>query len=510
MALSGNIAYLADGKNGLRIIDASNPQIPAPRGAFLTPMAAQAVDLNYAGLAYVADGDIYAVDVTDADHPLSWGSYITPGYCQELQVVNDYIYAVDSYNGLEILRKKDIEKPSIVVMNPTAGDSFTTISDSVSIAGVADDNRAVAVVSWSNDRGGNGMASGTNDWTATDIGLQPGKNVITVTAEDDTGNTEFDTLTVISNQPDRVAPTTVSILRQDASPSSQSIIHWTVTFDESVTGVDATDFVLTKSGAVDGGMVSDVSGEGATRMVTISTGMGDGTIRLDLKASGTGIIDMAGNAITGGFMAGETYTIDGTKPFVVSILRSAMSPTNSATIAFDVRFSEDVQEINLADFNFTASGVVGARLASISGGGGTYVVRMSTGSGDGSLRLGLRNSGTGISDTAGNVIATGFWSGESYVMDRTPPVITMYGLSPVEIEKNASYSDAGAKASDAVDGLITASIRTSGLPLKTDILGTRFVTYTATDSAGNSGQAVRIIQVTPPRTKVRRNWEIYR
>jgi hypothetical protein len=39
-------------------------------------------------------------------------------------------------------------------------------------------------VSWSNDRGGSGVATGTTSWSVTGITLQSGANVITVTARD--------------------------------------------------------------------------------------------------------------------------------------------------------------------------------------------------------------------------------------------------------------------------------------------------------------------------------------
>ena len=42
--------------------------------------------------------------------------------------------------------------------------------------------------------------------------------------------------------------------------------------------------------------------------------------------------------------------------------------------------------------------------------------------------------------------------------DGTPPVITLLGASPVTVVTGDGYSDAGATASDDVDGDITASI----------------------------------------------------
>src|SRR5439155_1260909 len=61
--------------------------------------------------------------------------------------------------------------------------------------GTASDNVGVTGVTWSNSRGGSGTAAGTTSWTAGDIALQLGSNVLTVTARDAAGNIGTATLT---------------------------------------------------------------------------------------------------------------------------------------------------------------------------------------------------------------------------------------------------------------------------------------------------------------------------
>ena len=51
-------------------------------------------------------------------------------------------------------------------------------------------------VTWVNDRGGSGTATGTTSWSVSGIVLLSGQNVLTVTARDAAGNTSTDTLTV--------------------------------------------------------------------------------------------------------------------------------------------------------------------------------------------------------------------------------------------------------------------------------------------------------------------------
>ena len=60
-------------------------------------------------------------------------------------------------------------------------------------------------VTWANDRGGSGTATGTTSWSAASVALLSGANVLTVTARDAAGNTSTDTLTVTYN-PDTTAP----------------------------------------------------------------------------------------------------------------------------------------------------------------------------------------------------------------------------------------------------------------------------------------------------------------
>ncbi len=54
----------------------------------------------------------------------------------------------------------------------------------------------VTQVTWTNDRGGSGSATGATAWAIPAVALQPGANVLTVTARDAAGNTSTDTLAV--------------------------------------------------------------------------------------------------------------------------------------------------------------------------------------------------------------------------------------------------------------------------------------------------------------------------
>ena len=79
--------------------------------------------------------------------------------------------------------------------------------------------------------------------------------------------------------------------------------------------------------------------------------------------------------------------------------------------------------------------------------------------------------------------------------DIAPPVITLTGEATVNVPSGAPYSDAGATATDNIDGDITP-VATSNV--NTAVVGTYTVTYNATDFAGNAADPVsRTVNVTP-------------
>ena len=90
----------------------------------------------------------------------------------------------------------DAQAPTVTITVPTSSATFATTSNSVTLGGTASDNVGVTQVTWTNDRGGSGTASGTTSWSQSGITLLSGTNVLTVTAQDAAGNTGTDTLTV--------------------------------------------------------------------------------------------------------------------------------------------------------------------------------------------------------------------------------------------------------------------------------------------------------------------------
>ncbi len=140
-------------------------------------------------------------------------------------------------------------------------------------------------------------------WDQTD-GSTGGTQVdITATG----GATAFSAASDIVHLIVNTQPKLQSIAATDASPTNAAHVHFTVTFTAPVTGVDASQFLLSTTGGITGASISDVSGSGSTYVVTVDTGTGDGGVVLNVK--GSGIHDLVGNSYTGGmFEAPATFS----------------------------------------------------------------------------------------------------------------------------------------------------------------------------------------------------------
>ena len=79
--------------------------------------------------------------------------------------------------------------------------------------------------------------------------------------------------------------------------------------------------------------------------------------------------------------------------------------------------------------------------------------------------------------------------------DVTPPVIEILGDNPVDITVGSEYTDAGATATDNIDGIIAATAIDGSDVIDTSTPDTFNVTYRATDAAGNQNTAIRTVNV---------------
>ena len=102
-----------------------------------------------------------------------------------------------------------------------------------------------------------------------------------------------------------------------------------------------------------------------------------------------------------------------------------------------------------------------------------------------------------VTDSAGNkatVVRNVVVKSGTIPPSNTPPVITLNGANPMNLNVGDTFTDPGATATDKEDGDLTAKIVTTGT-VDTSKAGTYQITYTVTDSAGNKATVVRNVVV---------------
>ncbi|TPE42501.1 LamG-like jellyroll fold domain-containing protein [Pontibacter mangrovi] len=215
------------------------------------------------------------------------------------------------------------QAPTVSITSPTANSSHT-LGQAVSISASASDPEGALEKVEFLVNGASVGQDATSPYSLSWTPASEGNYTLTATATDAAGSTATSepvavTVTAPSQEPpqDSNPPTVASINRQ--SPSGQSTtatsVTFRTTFSEPVTGVDASDFMTTTvsgnvSGSIASGALTSVGSQGTAFDVAVSGISGTGTLRLDLKGSGTAINDTAGNAIQGGYASGQTYIIE--------------------------------------------------------------------------------------------------------------------------------------------------------------------------------------------------------
>ncbi|MFZ5469580.1 MAG: fibronectin type III domain-containing protein [Myxococcota bacterium] len=121
----------------------------------------------------------------------------------------------------------------VVISQPTIEPTHATDNPRLALAGTA--TGEVADVTWKNDRGGTGVATGTSSWSVSEMGLQPGDNLVTVTATDAQGNSSSDSLTVQytpAGTGDVTPPTVPEGLQAVALAPHQTRLSWSPSVDD--------------------------------------------------------------------------------------------------------------------------------------------------------------------------------------------------------------------------------------------------------------------------------------
>ncbi|MDY6937026.1 MAG: FG-GAP-like repeat-containing protein [Cyanobacteriota bacterium] len=154
--------------------------------------------------------------------------------------------------------------------------------------------------------------------------------------------------------------TVSSIARANANPTAATEVNYTVTFSDSVTGVDATDFQLVADGLANPSILN-VTGSDRTWTVTASTGTGTGTLALNLvdddSIANTAAVPLGGAGIGNGNATGQIYTVDRTPPTATASLAD-VTAAGPASYQFSVTYSDNIaiNAASLDGFDVQASG----------------------------------------------------------------------------------------------------------------------------------------------------------
>src|SRR5258706_8317416 len=104
---------------------------------------------------------------------------------------------------------------------------------------------------------------------------------------------------------------------------------------------------------------------------------------------------------------------------VQSIVDASPNPTKADTVDFTVTFTNDVQNVDASDFNAVGTGITDATVTNVSGSGSVYTVTVSTGKGDGLLRLDVLDT-SDITDLSSHALSgLPFSLGESYIVSKS-------------------------------------------------------------------------------------------
>ncbi|MEJ5241226.1 MAG: DUF2341 domain-containing protein [Anaerolineales bacterium] len=381
---------------------------------------------SYGGGVFNEHSQAILKNVTFFNNDASYGGGVFNKLSSNLTLVNSILWGDSAPNGPEIYNdSSNVYVTYSIVQGGWPGQG--NLDADPLFVDPDNDNLRLGYGSPAIDAGNNSAVDVTIDLDGTPR-IQDGNNDGTATVD----------MGAYETVPDTTAPTVTSLVRADADPTAAASVNFTVTFSETVTGVDASDFTLAMGGGLTGASVTGVSGSGTTYTVTVNTGTGSGTLGLNL-ADDDSIVDGANNPLGGvgtgnGDFGGETYTVDKDVPVVLSIVRANPNPTNTANVDFTVTFSEVVTGVDVSDFSLSISGITGASVTGVSGSGAVYTVTVNTGTGSGTIRLDLIDDDS-IVDTAGNPLGGSgigngnFATGEEYTIITANRMYTFRSLA---------------------------------------------------------------------------------
>ena len=262
-----------------------------------------------------------------------------------------------------------------------------------------------------------------------------------------------------------VVPGTVTVT---PDPRSTAVGVVTVNFSESVTGVNLTDFVLTRDGgnvSLAGLTVNEVTQSQYTIDLNLVTGAA-GDYVLSIQGTNSLIVDLAGNPVQTGLIGLDSWTVESIGPTAtLSITTPRMTAANDLTVSFTKPV--DVTQVDLTDLRLELDAGAGFIEIPVTGGsvtpGGagafedsfTFDISADTAI-EGSYRVTLVASDSGIVDQAG--IELGADASTTFSVDMTAPTVDIIDIAPDP--RNSSVGLVNVLFDEDVSGLDLANAET--------------------------------------------------
>ncbi len=286
------------------------------------------------------------------------------------------------------------------------------------------------------------------------------------------------TATQLLRDYDNVDPT-VSITTTETDPTNATSIPMTITFSKNVTGFVTGDITLTNATKNSFTPVTQ-------KIYTFNlVPTGQGIVSVDV-AAGVCLSTASNPNQAGSF----STTFDSVGPAVV-LATTAANPTRFTPIPVTVTFDEAV-----ADFDSGDVAPTNATVVNFAGSGANYTFDLAPISAG---AVSANVAAASAHDTATNASSASNLLARTY--DNVPPIITLLGSDPVQVDQFMPYTDAGASASDNLDGNITSNIIEDTSDVDTNVIGPYIVTYDVTDTAGNNAmQVTRTVEVVAAST----------
>ena len=169
--VSGDYAYIADHTAGLQIIDVSDKTNPQVKSSLDTPGAAYGIFYKdgYVYLADYSSQNMYVIDVSNPSNPSITGTLPTSTYVYDVYVVGNYAYVADSRAGLLIADVSNPSNPSVVGSYDTDGSAYGITVDG-NYAYVSDAYRGLKIVDISDKTNPTLVGSvDTPDWSMSTL-----------------------------------------------------------------------------------------------------------------------------------------------------------------------------------------------------------------------------------------------------------------------------------------------------------------------------------------------------